>query len=195
MPIPSISVGGSSIGRARSLGILTLPLHAFDLQIGPDSRQHRTDEFEKGGTSSNAPHAVDPNFAALQHIARSGGAFRRMAARIPTYLTDLRENPARLPMFLLARTMPFRKAHRLTARPVHSTASAGPSMFGHLRADAIAAELRRTGIFAALALPAPILEEIARFGRETPCFGNFERKLDFWPVNTQTPSGASAARS
>ncbi len=115
----------------------------------------------------------------LETIARTGGAFRRMAARIPTYFTDLRENPAWLPMFLLARTMPFRKAHWLTARPVRFTASAGPSMFGDLRADAIAAELRRTGIFAGLTLPAPIQEEIARFGRETPCFGNFERKLEF----------------
>lgn len=115
----------------------------------------------------------------LETIARSGGAFRRMAARVPTYLTDVRENPAWLPMFLLARTMPFRKAHWLTAKPVRSTDDATPSMFGDLQAEAIATELRRTGIFAGLTLPAPIREEIARFGRETPCFGNFERKVEF----------------
>ena len=54
----------------------------------------------------------------LEAIARTGGPLRRMAARIPTYLTDVRENPAWLPMFLLARTMPFRRAHWLTAKPV-----------------------------------------------------------------------------
>lgn len=115
----------------------------------------------------------------LESIARSGGALRRMAARVPTYLTDVRENPAWLPMFLLARTMPFRKAHWLTAKPVRSSASVAPSMFGDLRAEAVAAELRRTGIATGLTLPASIHEEIARFGRETPCFGNFDRKLEF----------------
>ena len=52
-------------------------------------------------------------------------------------------------------------------------------MFGKLQAETISAELKRTGIFAGLTLPAEIHQEIARFGRETPCFGNFERKLEF----------------
>ncbi|WP_026169039.1 phytanoyl-CoA dioxygenase family protein [Sinorhizobium meliloti] len=115
----------------------------------------------------------------LETIARSGGTIRRMAARVPTYLTDVRENPAWLPMFLLARLMPFRKAHWLTARRVLQDKSATPSIFGDLQAEAIAAELRRTGIFTGLTLPRPIQEEIARFGHETPCFGNFERRLEF----------------
>lgn len=42
----------------------------------------------------------------LEAIARTGGPLRRMAARIPTYLTDLRVHPAWLPMFLLARARP-----------------------------------------------------------------------------------------
>ncbi|MCW0001127.1 hypothetical protein OE766_23145 [Pararhizobium sp. YC-54] len=115
----------------------------------------------------------------LETIARSSGALRRMAARIPTYLTDVRENPAWLPMFLLARTMPFRRAHWLTARPVHSSQVATPSLFGDLQPEAIAAELRSTGIATGLTLPTPIQEEIARFGHETPCFGNFDRKVEF----------------
>lgn len=115
----------------------------------------------------------------LEAIARSGGTVRRIAARVPTYLTDVRENPAWLPMFLLARMMPFRKAHWLTARPVVRDKSATPSIFGDLQAEAIAEELRRTGIFTGLTLPGPIQEAIARFGHETPCFGNFERKLEF----------------
>ncbi|WP_027151414.1 hypothetical protein [Mesorhizobium sp. WSM2561] len=114
----------------------------------------------------------------LEAIARTGGPLRRMAARIPTYLTDLRENPAWLPMFLLARTMPFRRAHWLTAKPVKTLKTAS-SMFGEIKADDVAAELKKTGIFTGLTLPDTVQKEIARFARETPCFGNFERKLEF----------------
>ncbi|OWW02338.1 hypothetical protein ATY81_22085 [Rhizobium sp. R72] len=114
----------------------------------------------------------------LEAIARTGGPLRRMAARVPTYLTDLRENPAWLPMFVLARTIPFRRAHWLTARSVPpSTKSA--SIFGDIKAQDVAAELRRTGIFSGLDLPPEIQQEIATFARETPCFGNFERGLEF----------------
>ncbi|MGI8397556.1 phytanoyl-CoA dioxygenase family protein [Agrobacterium deltaense] len=101
-----------------------------------------------------------------------------MAARIPTYLTDLRENPAWLPMFMLARTMPFRKAHWLTARRVPRSVETAPSMFGNLKPEVVADELRRTGIFTGLPLPKDIQQELFRFGCETPCFGNFERKLE-----------------
>jgi hypothetical protein len=41
---------------------------------------------EKSGASS------------LEAIARNGSTFRRIAARIPTYLSDIRENPPRLIM-------------------------------------------------------------------------------------------------
>ena len=115
----------------------------------------------------------------LEAIARTGGTFRRMAARVPTYLTDLRENPAWLPMFLLARTIPFRRAHWLTAKPVPPSETAASSMFGQIEADEVASELKRTGISAGLTLPASIHEEIARFAHETPCFGNFDRELEF----------------
>lgn len=114
----------------------------------------------------------------LETVARRGGKFQRMAARIPTYLTDLRENPAWLPMFMLARTMPFRKAHWLTARRVPRSMETAPSMFGNLKPEVVADELRRTGIFTGLPLPKDIQQELFRFGCETPCFGNFERKLE-----------------
>jgi hypothetical protein len=117
----------------------------------------------------------------IETVARSGSTLHRMAIRIPTYLTDLRENPAWLPMFLLARTMPFRKAHWLTAKPVPSDTGVLPSIFGAHSAGKIAQELKRNGIFTGLTLPDDIREEISRFGRRTPCFGNFERKLDFLP--------------
>jgi hypothetical protein len=115
----------------------------------------------------------------LEAIARSGGPLRRIAVRIPTYLTDVRENPAWLPMFLLARTMPFRRAHWLTAKHVPPTATTAPSQFADIRADEVAAELKKTGLYAGLTLPAAIQKEIEQFARNTPCFGNFDRKLEF----------------
>lgn len=75
--------------------------------------------------------------------------------------------------------MPFRRAHWLTARAVSPSATPAESMFGAISATDVASELRKTGIFTGLTLPAPIHGEIARFARETPCFGNFDRKLEF----------------
>lgn len=115
----------------------------------------------------------------LEAIARSGGMLRRIMVRIPTYLTDLRENPAWLPMFILARTTLFRRAHWLLARPVPPVNVSKPSIFGSLKGQAIAQELKETGIFTGLVLPKEINQEIARFAEETPCFGNFDRKLEF----------------
>ncbi|MER9642129.1 hypothetical protein [Mesorhizobium sp. M0239] len=39
--------------------------------------------------------------ASLETIARNGSMLRRIAVRIPTYLSDIRENPAWLPMFIM----------------------------------------------------------------------------------------------
>lgn len=118
----------------------------------------------------------------IETIAQSGSTLRRMAVRIPTYLTDIRENPAWLPMFLLARTMPFRRAHWLTAKRVRSGQPTPPSMFGDHDAEKIAQELKRSGIFTGLVLPPEIQKEISRFAHETLCFGNFERRLEFFPT-------------
>ncbi|WP_337267418.1 hypothetical protein [Oryzifoliimicrobium ureilyticus] len=115
----------------------------------------------------------------LESIARSGGTLRRMAARVPTYLTDLRENPAWLPMFVLARTMPGRRAHWWTARKVSEAPLASGSMFGNINPRQAADELRTHGIFTGLNLPPEIHKEILKFGYETPCFGNFDRRNEF----------------
>lgn len=117
----------------------------------------------------------------LELIARHGGLMSRIAVRIPTYLADLKENPAWLAMFVLARTMPVRRAHWLTARPAPPESGTETSMFGDLPAATIAEVIRRNGIFTGLRLPTDIHEAIGRFARETPCFGNFERRLEFLP--------------
>jgi hypothetical protein len=115
----------------------------------------------------------------LESVARKGGKLRRMAVRIPTYMADIRENPAWLPMFLLARTIPGRRAHWLTAKAGKGSIDGLPTMFEGVDAEAAANALRRDGIFPDLRLPAAITEEISSFAHETPCFGNFDRKVEF----------------
>lgn len=119
--------------------------------------------------------------ASLEAIARSAGPLRRVVARMPTYFADLRENPTWLAMFLLARTMPGRRAHWRFAKPARPAAPRVPSMLDDVAgADAVEA-LRSAGLFAGFALPTDIHEGVARFARETPCFGNFDRDVEFLP--------------
>ncbi len=118
--------------------------------------------------------------ASLEAIARNGSMLRRMAARIPTYLTDLRENPAWLPMFVLARTMPGRRLHWLGAKQAKPARNEDTMFAGVDRAAAVRA-LKSDGLFSGLLLPQAIHEEIASFAERTPCFGNFDRRLEFMP--------------
>ncbi|MGX8009279.1 hypothetical protein ACVDG8_009815 [Mesorhizobium sp. ORM8.1] len=120
--------------------------------------------------------------ASLEAIARNGSLFRRIAARIPTYLTDLRENPAWLPMFMLARTMPGRRMHWLGAKRARPIENAGETMFTGVDRDGVVEALRSDGLFSGLMLPPAIHEEIAAFAANTPCFGNFDRRLEFMPL-------------
>ncbi|AYD00117.1 hypothetical protein [Neorhizobium sp. NCHU2750] len=127
----------------------------------------------------NVSPTASPSGNDLEAVARSGSRFRRMAVRIPTYLADVKENPAWLPMFMLARTMPGRRAHWAMSAKYKPTAASAPSIFGDLDAAKIAEDLRRDGIFANLQLPAEIHTEIRDFADATPCFGNFNRGLEF----------------
>ncbi|TRC99321.1 hypothetical protein FJV76_24270 [Mesorhizobium sp. WSM4303] len=119
--------------------------------------------------------------ASLEAIARNGSLLRRIAVRIPTYLKDMRENPAWLPMFMLARTMPARKLHWLGAKAARPAQSAGATMFEGVELKSIVETLRSDGLFSGLVLPQAIHEEIASFAQSTPCFGNFDRRLEFMP--------------
>ncbi len=118
----------------------------------------------------------------LESVARKGGKLRRMAVRIPTYMADIRENPAWLPMFLLARTIAGRRAHWLTARPSNGAIEGLPSIFAGVDLDAAVDGLKREGLFPAITLPKAVTEEIAEFANDTPCFGNFDRNIEFRAV-------------
>ncbi len=115
----------------------------------------------------------------LESIARQGGRFKRMAVRIPTYLTDLKENPAWLPMFLLARTLPFRQMHWFATRQAVEVPVSGTSMFEGVERRTVVDALRADGIYPGLMLPDRIQREIAEFACNTGCYGNFNRKLEF----------------
>jgi hypothetical protein len=129
---------------------------------------------EGAAMTVNAPPAND-----LEAVARTGGRFRRMAVRIPTYLADVKENPAWLPMFMLARTLPGRRAHWAMSAKYKPSTESRPSIFGALDAATIADGLRRDGIYADLQLPQGVHGEIRDFAGRTPCFGNFNRELEF----------------
>ncbi|MFK0165920.1 hypothetical protein [Rhizobium sp. NPDC090279] len=115
----------------------------------------------------------------LESIARQGGRFKRMAVRIPTYLTDLKENPAWLPMFLLARTLPFRRMHWFATKQAVRLPVSGASMFAGVERGAVVNALRADGIYPSLMLPDHIHREIAEFALATGCYGNFNRQLEF----------------
>jgi hypothetical protein len=117
----------------------------------------------------------------LESIARSGGVVRRIIARLPTYLADLRENPAWLAMFVLARTMPARRAHWWRAKPAKPVANVGDTMFPGVGSAAVVDVLGATGLFVGFALPSAVTDAIGRFAGETMCFGNFDRRVEFLP--------------
>ena len=112
-----------------------------------------------------------------------------MAARIPTYWADLRENPAWLPMFVLARTMPARRMHWRGAKPVGPVENPYETMFTGVDHERVVAALRSEGLCSGLILPPSIHQEIARFARQTPCFGNFDRRLEFLPTQHADAEG------
>jgi len=83
-------------------------------------------------------------------------------------------------MFLLARTMPARRAHWRGAalpRPLEDTAS---TMFAGAERSVIVDALQADGLFSGLALPLPVHEEILRFARATRCSG-IRSRIEFLP--------------
>ncbi|MDQ8730009.1 hypothetical protein [Bradyrhizobium sp. LHD-71] len=102
---------------------------------------------------------------------------RRIVSRLPTHIADIKENPRWLPMFTLGRVMLFRKlAWRLNAPPAQLDLT--NTLFPEVDTEQVAERLRRDGLFQGFRLPADISSEISSFARRTPCFGNFDRKLE-----------------
>ena len=117
----------------------------------------------------------------LELIARDRSTFARVAERIPTYLSDFREDPKWLLMFVLGRTALGRTLH--TYRGARSTVSAPPpaSMFATSK-EAILAALDADGVFDDLHLPPEVTADILDFALRTGCFGNHDRNFDLTPA-------------
>lgn len=92
-------------------------------------------------------HPDKAGAASLEAIARNGSMLHRIAVRIPTYLSDFRENPAWLPMFMLARTMPARRMHWRGAKPVRVSQKAQDTMFAGVNRQDVVDALRSDGLF------------------------------------------------
>ncbi|WP_027168851.1 hypothetical protein [Mesorhizobium sp. WSM3224] len=122
-----------------------------------------------------------PGAEGLKAIPRNGPLLKRLAVRMPTILTDLCKNSARLPMFVLARTMPGRRMHWWWAKRARPAQYAGQTLFAGVERMAVVDALRREGLFSRLMLPPGIHQDIAGFARCTPCFGNFDGRLEFMP--------------
>jgi hypothetical protein len=116
----------------------------------------------------------------LELCVRQDSTFKRLRARLPTYLADIREDPSFLPMFLLARTMPARKVFCNELNTNVPEAPAAPSMF-QVNARDVSRALHTDGLFEQIFLPPAITGSIRWFADNTPCFGNHDRSRDLLP--------------
>jgi hypothetical protein len=116
--------------------------------------------------------------------SRRAGRLRRIAARLPIYAANVRDNPQWLAMFILGRLLPVRQAlWRLSPdRDVHDCSR---SMFPGSDAVVAVSELCREGLYCGLQLPESVWQAILGFGQETFCFGNMSRDVEFRPENHQ----------
>jgi hypothetical protein len=117
-----------------------------------------------------APPARNSSFAGL----------RRAAKYIPSYLAGTIGKPEWLVMFALGRVMPVRRAYRKLQPAVPPAPVAGPTIFDRVDPADVLAAIRTDGIFPGLSLPDKAVREIREFAATTPCFGNMDRRLEFW---------------
>ena len=120
----------------------------------------------------------DQQSTSLQLIA--GRGLSRISGRIPRYLAKFRGNPAWLSMYVLARLMPLRKAHWLTAKAAPSF-SPQPTMFADVTCESAVEALRRDGLFTGINLPEQVCADIAGFAARNSCFAGSNRKIEFLP--------------
>jgi hypothetical protein len=134
-------------------------------------------ESAESAYGARAPFGIPvPETAASRLV----GAARRFRARLPVYLTDLRDDPRWVLMFTLGRLMPVRRALWRLGRP-GAAASGASALFPAADLAIAQHDLERDGIHLGLQLPAEIVGGILRFAEATPCFGDFDRAVAFLP--------------
>ena len=120
----------------------------------------------------------DPRATSLKLIA--GRGLNRISGRVPRYLAKLRGSPGWLPMYVLGRLMPVRRAHWLAAKAPPASASQ-PTMFAGVTRALVVESLHRDGLFSGINLPQETCAAIAGFAANTPCFAGSNRGFRFFP--------------
>lgn len=113
------------------------------------------------------------------------GRYRRIAARLPTYLADAVENPSWLLMFAFGRFIPIRRVYQ-RRHPRSQLGVLGDTLFQGIDLTTALERLEADGLAPNFALPKTVVDEVHDFTRRTPCFGNFDRKLAFYPEDHAT---------
>jgi hypothetical protein len=113
-------------------------------------------------------------------IARQARSLRTILGQVPRYMSRLGDSPGWLPMYILARWMPARKAHWLIARTPPASAPKS-NLFPDIDYRSAVAGLRREGIFTGINLPAHICKSIAAFACANSCFDCSDRTFEFFP--------------
>ena len=106
--------------------------------------------------------------------------FSRILARLPVYLSDLRDDPKWLVMFVFGRIIALRRlAQHLRRRKDYQPAT--PSLFKGQDLESVVRSLCRDGIatVTGLQLPPPMIDGIREFAVRTRCFGNLDRNMAF----------------
>ncbi len=136
--------------------------------------------------SSIAPLGI-PLLPANQVVPKAErfGRYRRIAARLPTYLADAVENPSWLLMFAFGRFIPIRRAYQ-RRHPPSRLAVLGDTLFQGIDLAEALQRLEADGLAPNFVLPKTIVDEVHDFTRRTPCFGNFDRTLPFYPDDHAT---------
>ncbi len=116
----------------------------------------------------------------LELIARDRSTLARVVERLPTYISDFREDPRWLLMFVMGRTSLGRALHAHDSRKARTAVTSFTSMFDASE-PAILAALESDGVFDDLQLPGQVTAEILDFALNTGCFGNHDRSLDLTP--------------
>ena len=78
----------------------------------------------------------------------------------------------------------FRRALGALRALRYTSATAGTAsstIFGSISIADIVASLERDGLFAGIRLPRYFVTDLREFARRTPCFGNINRKISFFP--------------
>lgn len=125
----------------------------------------------------------------LELLARSGSTLARIRERLPTYLSDFREDPRWLLMFLFARTDFGRNLHWSRQADVVPDSREAGSLFQASTADVVRG-LTENGLYQGLNLPPETVSAIVNFANTTPCFGNHDRRLDLLPADQMAKADA-----